>query len=173
MIILNIFAGILLLGWGRNLFWLLVAWLGFTAGFTFAAQLLGSPSDMLVLLISVGLGIMGAMFALFLESMAIGIAGFLGGAYVVGQLAALFAPQYVMPLTIAGALLGMVLMYALFDSALILVSSLVGASILLEVVSLGSARELLLLILLTLGGLFLQTRSSRLPNHRDAHPRTA
>src|SRR6187200_2140589 len=70
----TIIAGVVLLFFGRRLFWLFVALIGFIAGMSLATQVLAIHEQWLLLLIAIGCGILGALIALFLQRLAIGIA---------------------------------------------------------------------------------------------------
>src|SRR3972149_6375751 len=82
--------GAALLAFGRKLFWLLVAVIGFMVGFYLAGQFLGDQSGWLILVIALVAGGLGAVLALFLQKIALGLAGFLGGGYLTLQLMAIF-----------------------------------------------------------------------------------
>src|SRR5258708_32422031 len=77
--ILSVVIGAVVLLFGRKLFWLCVAAIGFAAGVTPASHLGGEPTPLLQLTFAILLGFIGALLALFLQKLAIGLAGFLGG----------------------------------------------------------------------------------------------
>ncbi|MBA2585578.1 MAG: hypothetical protein H0U99_03740, partial [Chthoniobacterales bacterium] len=68
--------GIALLLCGRRLFWLFVAALGFAAGIYLTPLVVHEAPAWLALVISLGLGALGALFALLLQRLAIAVAGF-------------------------------------------------------------------------------------------------
>ena len=160
MDLFNILIGTLLIGWGRKLFWLFVAWLGFMFAFQLAGEVLGPSSDPVVLVVALIIGFAGAMAAIFLEKLAIGIAGAMAGGYLCMQLASVYWADQMLLAALIGCILGMVLMYALFEGALIFLSSLVGASMVSESLGLGGVLETLLLIFLTIAGISIQTRTA-------------
>ena len=82
--------GILLLFFGRRLFWLFVGVAGFIAGLTLVPQLISGQSELTILLIAIVAGIIGAILAIMLEGLAILIAGFLAGGYLMTTLVASF-----------------------------------------------------------------------------------
>ncbi|MEO5718528.1 MAG: hypothetical protein ABIR29_08155, partial [Chthoniobacterales bacterium] len=88
--IISVVVGIALLLFGRKLFWLFVAALGFAIGLQLAPYLSQHPPLWLSLLLSLGLGLLGALLALLLQKLAIGIAGFLVGGRVAVAIAAAF-----------------------------------------------------------------------------------
>src|SRR5438093_9533694 len=82
--------GIVILFFGRKLFWLCVAAVGFVAGVELAPHLVTDPSPFLQLTIAITLGLIGALLALFLQKIAIAIFGFLAGGKLAGAIAAAF-----------------------------------------------------------------------------------
>src|SRR6266542_5136965 len=86
--------GIVILLFGRKLFWLCVAAIGFAAGVELAPHLVQDPSALLSLTIALLLGIIGALLALFLQKIAIAVLGFLAGGKLAGAIAAAFFVQY-------------------------------------------------------------------------------
>ncbi len=69
--------GIVILLFGRKLFWLCVAAVGFAAGVEIAPHLVHEPSPLLALTVAIVLGLIGALLALFLQKVAIAVLGFL------------------------------------------------------------------------------------------------
>lgn len=92
--ILSAAIGVVVLLFGRKLFWLCVAAIGFAAGVTLASHIVSEPTPLLQLTFAVLLGFVGALLALFVQKLAIGVAGFIaGGRFAVG-LVATFVAQY-------------------------------------------------------------------------------
>src|ERR1700736_4868299 len=89
-LIFSVIIGAIVLFFGRKLFWLCVAAIGFAAGFEVAAYLVHQPSPLLAFTFALVLGFIGALLALFLQKVAIGIAGFLAGGKVATATAAPF-----------------------------------------------------------------------------------
>src|SRR3989475_8542915 len=84
--------GVVILLFGRKLFWLCVAAVGFAAGVELAPHLVQEPSPVLALTVALVLGFVGALLALFLQKIAIAIAGFFaGGKFAIAIAAAFFA----------------------------------------------------------------------------------
>jgi len=129
-----IFGGALLLA-GRKLFWLFVAVLGFLAGFQFTSSVWQGPEG-LAIIVGLVIGIIFALLAIFLQAIAIGIAGFLAGGYILTVLANMIGLEAVGALSwiiyIAGGVIGVILVSFLFDWAIITLSSLAGASLVVE-----------------------------------------
>src|SRR2546421_11613704 len=122
--------GIVILLFGRKLFWLCVAAVGFVAGVELAPHLVNEPSALLQLTVAIVLGLIGALLALFLQKVAIAVFGFLAGGKLAGAIAAAFFvhhAEYSTIVFVVGGLIGAILLLTLFDWALIVVSSLIGA----------------------------------------------
>jgi hypothetical protein len=152
--------GCALLLFGRRLFWLFVAVIGFMAGWYLVAG--GGHHAMtgggwLIALIA---GVIGLLLALLVQKVAVAVAGFFVGAYLVAgvlhwPLPPLHTGQQLI-LLLAGVVAAVVAL-ALFDVALILYSAIAGASLIVEHVHLrlsGNARLLLLVVLAAVGAAF-------------------
>jgi hypothetical protein len=124
--------GVALLVLGRKLFWLFVGAVGFAAGLQ-AVQLFLSPQPFWVLW-AAGLvcGVIGAVLALFFQKLAIGVGGFVAGSTLALHLTIMMDYHPGVLVTVIGGVLGAVALYLLFDWALIILSSLVGAGLLIE-----------------------------------------
>src|SRR6516165_118810 len=77
--ILSVLIGAIILFFGRRLFWLCVAAIGFATGMELAPHLMHEPTPILQLSVAIVFGFIGALLALFLQKVAIAIAGFLAG----------------------------------------------------------------------------------------------
>jgi len=155
----RIIEGLALLTLGRKLFWLFVGLFGFEAGMQFAPRLLPHQPEWLVLVVALILGVIGAVVAIFLQNMVIGVAGFVGGGGVAaGILQALNLDAGMLPLVafIVGGIIGVILVSALFDWALIGLSSLAGALTLTNVFLPHHALALLAIVILFAIGVAIQ-----------------
>src|SRR2546430_7098176 len=122
--------GIVILFFGRKLFWLCVAAVGFLAGIELAPHLVTEPSPLLELAVALVLGVLGALLAFLLQKIAVAVVGFLAGGKLATAIAAAFFVHYVQYSTIIfviGGIIGAILLLAVFDWALIVVSSFIGA----------------------------------------------
>src|ERR1700745_2245858 len=91
--ILSAVIGAIVLLFGRKLFWLCVAAIGFAAGLTLAPHIVSEPTPLLQLSLAILLGFIGALLALFVQKLAIGLAGFIaGGRFAVGLVATFVVP---------------------------------------------------------------------------------
>jgi hypothetical protein len=139
---LTLALGILLLLFGRRAFWIFVAVAGFIAGLTFATQYLASQPELVILLIAIVAGVIGAILATMLEWLAILIAGFLAGGYLATTLAVSLGMTNASGnwvIYIIGAIIGLILVAALFDWAIIILSVLLGADIIMTFLSIPSS----------------------------------
>jgi len=84
--IISLILGVALLVAGRKLFWLFVGAAGFVTGLQLATQFWQGP-ELLAIVIGLVVGVIFALLAIFLQSVAIGIAGFLAGGYILTVLA--------------------------------------------------------------------------------------
>src|SRR6266481_3305232 len=128
--IFSVLIGVVVLFFGRKLFWLCVAAIGFAAGVELAPLLVQEPSVLLSLTIALLLGIIGALLALFLQKIAIAVLGFLAGGKLAGAIAAAFFVHYAQHSTIIfliGGVIGAILLLVLFVWLLTLSSAFIGA----------------------------------------------
>src|SRR5213593_2571676 len=151
--------GVVILLFGRKLFWLCVAAIGFAAGVELAPHLVQDPSALLSLTIALLLGIIGALLALFLQKIAIAVLGFLAGGKLAGAIAAAFFVHYAQHSTIifvVGGVIGAILLLVLFDWALIVLSSLIGAHLIQSAIILPSSGSTIVFIGLAVIGVLVQ-----------------
>jgi hypothetical protein len=163
-----IVAGLLLLFMGRRLFWLFVALVGFGAGMMISSELFAVHDQLMLLVIGIVCGLIGALIALFLQRLAIVIAGFLAGATVgvaVAQWLGFHAGAMIPGLI--GGLIGGILLSALFDWALIFLSSIAGASLIIRSVNLRASYVVPAFLVLALIGIVIQSRY--VTGHRRVH----
>jgi uncharacterized membrane protein YeaQ/YmgE (transglycosylase-associated protein family) len=156
--------GAVILFFGRKLFWLCVAAVGFAAGVEIAPHLVQEPSPLLALTVALVLGLIGALLALFLQKIAIAVLGFLTGGKLAGAIAAAFFVQYAEHSTIIfviGGIIGAVLLLVLFDWALIVVSSLLGAHLIQSSIVLPPSGSTIVFIGLAVLGVLVQATSLR------------
>jgi len=156
--------GAVILFFGRKLFWLCVAAVGFAAGVEIAPHLVHEPSPLLALAVALVLGLIGALLALFLQKVAIAVLGFLAGGKLAGAIAAAFFVQYAQYSTVIfviGGVVGAILLLALFDWALIVVSSLIGAHLIQSAIVLPASGSTIVFIGLAVLGILVQATSLR------------
>jgi hypothetical protein len=156
--------GVIILLFGRRIFWLCVAAVGFAAGVELAPHLVQEPSPLLALTFALVLGFLGALLALFLQKIAIAIVGFVSGGKLALALAAAFlgnAAEFYWLTFIIGGVIGAILLLVLFDWALIFLSSIVGAYLIQGLVKLPSTGATILFIVLVIVGVLVQAGTLR------------
>jgi len=162
--IVGVIIGVVILFFGRKLFWLCVAAVGFAVGVEIAPLLVNESSSLLALLIALIFGVLGALLALFLQKVAIAVLGFLAGGKLATAIAAAFFVQYAQYSTIIfviGGIIGAILLLALFGWALIVVSSFIGAYLIQSAIVLPPTGATLVFIGLAMVGIFMQAASYR------------
>src|SRR5216110_3048301 len=141
--------GIVILLFGRKLFWLCVAAVGFAAGVEIAPHLVNEPSPLLALTVALVLGLIG---------------GFLAGGKLAGAIAAAFFVHYAQYSTfifLVGGVIGAILLLVLFDWALIVVSSLIGAHLIQSAIVLPASGSTIVFIGVAIVGIVVQAASFR------------
>ena len=159
MPLVNILVGAALLLLGRRLFWLFVAGVGFIVGAMLATEWFAERTDWVTLAVAVGAGVIGALLSIFLQRIAAGIAGFLAGGHILYTLAfELKYGPYAWVAFVIGGVVGALLVMALFDWALVLLSALTGATVIVQNVSLDQSASTLLWVVLIVLGVAVQGR---------------
>jgi Domain of unknown function (DUF4203) len=164
VIIVGVLIGVVILFFGRKLFWLCVAAVGFAVGVEIAPQLVHEPSALVALLVALIFGVLGALLALFLQKVAIAVLGFLAGGKLASAIAAAFFVQYAHYSTIIfviGGIIGAILLIAVFDWALIVVSSFIGAYLIQSAIVLPPTGSTLVFLALAIIGILVQAASFR------------
>src|SRR5215475_2567863 len=162
--IVGVLIGVVILFFGRKLFWLCVAAVGFAVGVEIAPLLVNESSSLLALLIALVFGVLGALLALFLQKVAISVLGFLAGIKLATAIAAAFFVHYVQYSTftfVAGGIIGAILLLAMFGWAMIVVSSFIGAYLIESAIVLPPTGSTLVFIGLAILGMFVQAASFR------------
>ncbi len=157
--VVSVLIGLVILFFGRKVFWLCVAAAGFAVGVEIAPQLIHEPSSTVALLIALVFGVLGALLALFLQKIAIAVVGFLAGGKLATAIAAAFFVQYAHYSTIifiVGGIIGAILLLAVFDWALIVVSSFIGAYLIQSAIVLPPTGSTLVFVGLAVVGIFVQ-----------------
>jgi hypothetical protein len=168
---LPILLGSVLLLVGRRLFWLLIATLGFLVAFSLVERLAPEMSTPLHWVLAVAAGIAGAMLAVFAQQLAVGAAGLLFGAY-----ATLWSLQHFgvdlgnweWVAMLAGGILAAVLALLIFETALVVLSSILGASLLVGATGLQGLPSVVVFAVLVIVGVSVQLGSG---GGRGAHRR--
>src|SRR3954453_10081627 len=160
--IVGVLIGVVVLFFGRKLFWLCVAAVGFAVGIQVAPMLVNEASSLLALVIALVFGVLGALLALFIQKVAVALLGFLAGGKLATAVAAAFFVQYAQYSTIIfviGGGIGAILLLAVFGWALIVVSSFIGAYLIQSAIVLPPTGSTLVFIGLAILGIFVQAVS--------------
>jgi len=161
MIWINILIGLILLFAGRRLFWLFVACVGFASGYHYAQQIWAIHSPILVLVLAVAVGAVGAIVAILFQKAAIVLAGFAAGGYtgliLFDQFARLPSQMAWLPYIIGGVI-GAIILFLVFDWALIFLSTLTGATLIVQMAALSPGIEIALFFALVVAGMVFQAK---------------
>jgi hypothetical protein len=162
--LVQVIGGLLILFFGRKLFWVFVGVIGFFCGMQFGLQVFHGIAEWLLILLAVLVGALGAGLAILLQRLAVIIAGgFAGGmlALRIAESAGLHSGAVQTLAFIGGALLAAVMLGVLFDPILIILSVLVGALKITEALPLDHMGMTLVFGLLLVAGFAVQIRSYR------------
>ena len=156
--IISILLGGALVIAGRKLFWLFVGAAGFVAGLQLATQFWQGP-ELLAILIGLVVGVIFALLAIFLQGVAIGVAGFLAGGYIFTVLAGMLGLNqgaFSWIVYLIGGIIGALLVVFLFDWALIVLSSVAGASLISQALLLPAGIAGVIFLALVIVGIVIQ-----------------
>ncbi|MBU1001589.1 MAG: DUF4203 domain-containing protein [Proteobacteria bacterium] len=156
MNMLNGLIGLLMLTLGRKLFWLFVGGVGFVAGLQVAQQYFGLQPEWVLWAVALAFGLIGALLAVFFQTIAIVLGGFAAGSTIAAYLMVLMGVA-VTPLFIAaGGIIGAILLYVIFDWALIGLSSLAGATLIVQAVDFDPQFGMVVYVCLVVVGVVFQ-----------------
>jgi drug/metabolite transporter (DMT)-like permease len=144
---------------GRKLYWLFVGGVGFVVGTILATRYLGGQPAWVTVLVALACGLLGALFTTFLQRFAVAMTGFISAGLVsLGLVQALGADGGWIPWAafIVAGFVGGVLVFIAFDWALIILSSLTGASLIVQATGLASGSRGLWYTVLTVLGIVVQ-----------------
>ena len=160
MQLFHFIAGTLVLLFGRPLYWVLVAVLGFLIGYDLVRDLAVSDSEVIQFLIALAAGIIAAGLAVAFQWLAFGLVGFLAGSYLVqaGFERYGYASDYDSILIIVGGVIGAVVALNIVDWAVIVLSALAGATMISDQIEMDNQLRLLVLLGLTVVGVAFQRK---------------
>ena len=155
----QILAGAALLLFGRRLFWVFVGVIGFIAGMRFGAEIVKGQPEAVILLIALGMGLLAALLAVVLQRVAVALAGGLAGGMLAMRIVAMLGPtsepaRWIF--FIVGAVLAAILVLAVFDWALIVISALSGANLVSEALPIDHTAQLIVIAILFVIGVLVQ-----------------
>jgi hypothetical protein len=157
--LLQLIAGGILLTFGKKLFWLFVGCIGFVLAFNYAETITGFQEPWAIILIATFAGIVGAMMAIFLQGVAIAVGGFLAGGMVVWSflnLMGFYGNHYFWIAHIVGGIIGLIMMLFIFDWAIIILSSIIGAVVIIDTFYFSPPVRTLLFMILSMTGVAIQ-----------------
>jgi hypothetical protein len=156
--------GGVLLAAGRRLFWLAVGAAGFVFALVLALRYLDPEPLWLLLGVALVAGIAGAVLAMLLQRLAVALAGFLAGGWLGLALWIQIGGAEGWPALGAFMVTGLVvaiLAGAVFELALVVVSSLIGALLIAGGIGAEGLFGLALVAVLTVAGSLIQTSFGR------------
>ena len=155
----NIIFGLILLVFGRKLFWLFVSIVGFLFGMGFAGLIFPDQPQWIQVLFALGTGFFGALLAVLAQRIAFAITGFYGGFYFALILAQSFGSgeNSLVMCTVVGVI-GAVFATLIMDWVIIVLSCLVGAGAIVEASGLGQEMRIMVFLLLVIIGASIQIR---------------
>lgn len=158
--------GAALLLFGRRLYWLFVGLAGFAVGFVLSTRLFGADPGWGALAIAVVVGLAAALLAILFQKLAVTLAGFVvGGLLMLRGLAELGheTTGWWWLLVLVAAIFGAVIARWLFEAGLIVLSSFLGAALVLQSsgLSLASSTEGWAFLALAAVGIVVQAMAAR------------
>ena len=159
----QVLVGLALVLFGRKLFWLFVGAVGFLAGMRFGAQLVTGQSETVILAIAIAIGLLAALLAIVLQRVAVALAGGLAGGMLAMQTAlglGIKTDSAGWIFFVVGAVLAAILVSVVFDWALIILSALIGASVISNILPVDHSVQLVTLIALFVVGVVVQAKLS-------------
>jgi hypothetical protein len=151
--------GLIMLVFGRKLFWLFVAIVGFLVGMEFTNLLLVNQPLGVQLLGGLAAGLVGALLAIFVQRIAFVLAGFFAGAYLAILLAhplGLAGTGLILP--VVGGVIGAIVAALLMDWAIIVLSCLVGAGATVSRLGLRDVNTAIVFLVLVIIGILVQAK---------------
>lgn len=129
----TVLLGIVVLLFGRKLYWAFIAIAGFLIGMELANEYLADKDQWIRIAASIGAGVLGAIIGMFLQRLAFAIGGFFAGAYFAFRIFEHFHPNGDPHIwMIIGAVVGAIVAALVMDWAIIFISALVGAAAILS-----------------------------------------
>jgi len=155
--IADLVTGALLLVLGRKLFWLFVTIAGFYAGIEVVRVLLAGQPSWVMWVAGAAAGLIGALLAMLFQRVGFALGGFYAGGYATLILAERFAPGAVGGATfVIGGVVGALFAAWLMDWAIIVLSCLVGAVLVVTSLGLQGVAGFLVYVVLAALGIALQ-----------------
>ena len=157
--IVNVVIGIALLTTGRRLYWVFVGAAGFLFASSLASTFLSSEPEWVALAIALAAGLIGIVLAIFTQRLAVGAAGFVLGSYALASLffaVGLEGTGWMWLSLVGGGIIGLALALAVLDFALIFLSSIAGAKLIVQTIHLNPTTSFVLFAILFGVGVTIQ-----------------
>jgi hypothetical protein len=159
MVVFEILLGIALLVAGNRLFWLFVGAMGFLLGLFLAGLVFKNQPEWVIIVASLVLGLIGAGLARSFQQLMLVLAGFVAGGYIISSLLTTFhfnIPVNPQILFVFCGLIGAALVTSLFEWAVIVLSSISGASLVANNLNLSLQTTAILALVLMVIGIAIQ-----------------
>ena len=155
--------GVVVLLFGRALYWAFVAIVGFFIGMTLAETWpwLNQQTQMVQLLVALGCGVLGAILGLLVQRLAFAVGGFFTGGYLALRSRSIQPGGDPHIWMIVGGIIGAIVAAMIMDWAIIVLSSLAGAAAILTPfqTKLDDRVSGILFLVLAVVGIIFQSRS--------------
>lgn len=161
MRIYPVIAGIILLLFGRKLFWLFLGIAGFLFGMEITPLFFGGQPQWLQLCLALGMGCLGALLAMLAQRVAFAFAGFSAGMYLALMLAPSFAgaeSDTVLLIAIGAGIIGAVCAALIMDSAITILACLIGAGAIVGELHTDHSLQILAFVILAVSGFLFQEK---------------
>jgi hypothetical protein len=169
--ITGILLGLILLLFGRKLFWFLIAAVGFYVGLLFATRYLDIGDDWHGILIGFCCGAAGVLILYAIQKIALSILGFLTGVFLTFNLIEHFHFTFHWWLLVIGGIIGVIIAASFFQLALIVLSSLFGSFMVVrEMPSESSVRSIIYILLAAMGFIVQYSMMKRKRDKKDKPP---
>jgi hypothetical protein len=158
-----IILGMLLLFLGRKIFWLFVGAVAFIAALTIIPKY-ATIQQPTLFYVALAVGVFAATAGVFVQKIVLRGAGFIAGGYVFFGLWERFVTSESLPWWlpfVIGGVLGALLLSFLFDWAMIILSSLTGAFLIVQALAIERNTQLGLLVVLAIIGIIVQVKAKR------------
>lgn len=161
---LQFVAGGLLLGAGKKLYWFFVGLCGAICGLFISEVFFHPVAWGERVLVAIGFGAVFAILALVLQRIMVSIAGFISGGFVLVSLVEnlqLEFSNWNWIVYFIGGIIGVLLVQVLFDLALVLISSFVGATIIARALPIDGTKQTIIVLAMVLIGIIIQSAQNR------------
>jgi len=157
--------GILTLFYGRKLFWVFAALVGFIFGLIIASQLTPNVTDFIRIMIAIGIGAICGLVAVYVEKLMIIIIGFLGFGILGYLLIGLFdfSPLVNWIVFLVTGCLGAIYITRYIKWIIIIISALIGAMMasmgIGKFIQMNFLVDLIIFVALLVAGIFFQKKA--------------